>query len=339
MAADLGIDLGTATTKIYTKKQGVAVNEPSLVVQNNDGKIVALGNEASEMTGRTPDGVTAIRPIRNGVITNFNSTVALLKHFIKKTSKNSFMRVRAVVCIPSGTTEVEKRAASEAAMSAGAKEVLLMDEPLAAAIGAGVPVTEPKGSMVLDIGAGTTEAAVISLGGIVVYNSIRVGGDAFDSAIIQQIKKKHNIMIGESTAEAIKIQIGSAYPHRDEGAMEIKGRDAISGLPKVATVRSAEVRDAITECLAEIVDAVKATLEKTPPELASDVMENGIVLTGGGAMLKGLGRLINANTEIPVFIAENPVECTAIGAGKALESPDNLKKYMLASGVRRDKLH
>ena len=333
MAIDLGIDLGTASVKIFTRKQGIVLNEPSMVIASQaDGRVTAIGDEANDMIGRTPDGVQAVRPIRNGVITNFNFTVDMLKHFIKKVAKNPLSKIRAVVCIPSGVTEVEKRAVEEAAKAAGAKEVILMEEPLAAAIGAGLPVEEPRGSMVVDIGAGTTEVAVISLGGIVVSHSIRVAGDAFDSAIVQYVKKKYNLMIGEITAEQIKQQIGSEQPGKGEDRQEMKGRDLLSGLPKTATIRTDEVRDAISENVSEILDAVKLTLEQTPPELAADIMEAGIVLTGGGALLRGLGRLINIETSIPVFLAEEPMDCVAVGTGRMLEQFGVLKG---SSGLRK----
>ncbi|MEG2381002.1 MAG: rod shape-determining protein [Oscillospiraceae bacterium] len=321
MSMDLGIDLGTSSVKIYMPKHGIVLNEPAMVIVNKiDGQIVAIGNEANDMSGRTPEGVQAVRPIRNGVITNFNLTVSMLKHFIKKTVKNKFSKIRAVICIPSGITEVEKRAVEEAVKTAGAKDVRMLEEPLAAAIGAGLPIREPLGSMVVDIGAGTTEVAVISLGGIVISNSIRVAGDAFDLAIVQYVKKKYNLMIGEVTAEKIKIGIGSENGSGLGEVWEMKGRDLVQGMPKNATIKTDEIRDALSEAVMEIVDVVKLTLEQTPPELASDIMETGIVLTGGGAMLKGLGRIINMETAIPVFIAESPMECVAIGAGKTLEN-------------------
>lgn len=320
MAVDLGIDLGTANTLIYEKKRGIVLNEPSMVVRSTKNQqILAIGSDASDMMGRTPDGVQALRPIRNGVITSFHGTVALLKHFIKKTAKNSFFRIRVVICVPCGITEVERRAVTEAARNAGAKEVYLIEQPLAAAIGCGIEISEPCGNMIVNVGAGVTEVAVISLGGIVVSHSVRVAGDAFDNSIVQYVKRKYNMSIGDVTAQQVKCSIGSAYFYRETDKTEIKGRDLMTGLPKTAVITSDEVREALKENAEEIVDAVKVALEKTPPELASDIMVSGIVLAGGGAKLKGLGRLIHVNTEIPVYIAEEPMECVAAGAGKSLD--------------------
>ncbi len=321
MAIDIGIDLGTSKTLLYVKDEGIVLNEPSLVIKSNTtGQFVAIGEEASDMIGRTPEGVSAIAPIRGGVITGFNATVMMLKHFVRKVTKNSIFRVvRAVIGVPCEISEVERRAVLEAARNAGIKEVVLMESALAAASGCGVDIAAPHGSMVVDIGAGVCEAAVISLGGIVVSHTTRTAGVSFDMAIIQHVKKQYNMAIGESTAENIKISIGSVYSGMENETLEISGRDLVTGLPKTAKVTSDEIRACLCESADEIVDAVKVTLENTPPELAADVMESGIVLTGGGAMLKGLGRLININTEIPVYIAENPLECAAIGAGKAID--------------------
>ncbi len=319
MAVDLGIDLGTANTLICDKKDGIILNEPSMVVKSKkNDQVLAIGIEASDMIGRTPDGVQALRPIRNGVITSFQGTVELLKHLIKKTAKNTLFRVRVIICVPCKITEVERRAMMEAARVAGAKEAYLLEQPLAAAIGCGVDITEPHGNMVVNVGAGITEVAVISLGGIVESHAVRVAGETFDNDIVQYVKRKYSISIGDSTAEQIKCKIGSVYYHKDNEKMEMLGRDMVSGLPKTGTISTEEVREALRESAETIVDAVKLTLEKTPPELASDIMESGIVLSGGGAMLKGLGRLINVSTEIPVYIAENPLECAAVGAGKSL---------------------
>lgn len=331
MAVDLGIDLGTANTLIYEKKRGIVLNEPSMVVRSKKNEqILAIGSDASDMMGRTPDGVQALRPIRNGVITSFQGTVALLKHFMKKVAKNTFFRIRVVICVPCGITEVERRAVTEAARNAGAKEVYLIEQPLAAAIGCGIDISEPHGNMIVNVGAGVTEVAVVSLGGIVVSHSARVAGDAFDSAIIQYVKKKYNMSIGDVTAEQVKCGIGSACFRKESERAEMKGRDLMTGLPKTAVITSEEVREALKESAEEIVDAVKVALEKTPPELASDIMESGIVLAGGGAKLKGLGRLINVNTEIPVYIAEEPMECVAIGAGKSLD-------FMVEMGKRQSR--
>lgn len=320
MAIDIGIDLGTSSTIIYEKNQGIVLNEPSVVIRSDsNGQVVAVGNAASDMMGRTPEGVSELAPIKNGVVTGFNATVSMLKYFVKTVQSSSFARVRAIVCVPSGITEVERRAVHEAARAAGIREVILMDSAIAAAAGCGVDVAAPHGSMVVDIGAGISEAAVVSLGGVVVSNTTRTAGQSFDAAIIQHIRRKYNMIIGEATAESIKISIGSVYSGIDNEAVEVNGRDMVTGLPKTANVTTDEIRGCLMESAEEIVDAVKVTLENTPPELASDVMESGIVLTGGGALLRGLGRLININTEIPVYIAENPIECIAQGAGKALD--------------------
>lgn len=320
MAVDLGIDLGTSNTIVYDKKEGIVLNEPSMVVRSKkNGQILAIGSDASDMIGRTPDGVEALRPIRNGVITSFNGTVALLKHFIKKVAGNTFFRVRVVICVPCKITDVERRAMIEAARTAGAKEVYLIEQPLAAAIGCGIDISQPHGSMVVNVGAGITEVAVISLGGIVESHAIRRAGESFDNDIVQYVKRKYNISIGDATAEQIKCNIGSVYYHKDNERVEMMGRDMVTGLPKTGSISAEEVREALKEGAEAIVDAVKVTLEKTPPELASDIMESGIVLSGGGAMLKGLGRLINVSTEIPVFIAENPLDCVAVGTGKSLD--------------------
>lgn len=321
MAVEIGIDLGTSSTIIYEKKEGIVLNEPSLVVKSKaDDRIVAIGGESEDMMGRTPEGVSAIAPIRGGVITGFNDTVYMLRHFVKKAAKSTFFRIRAVISTPCGISEVERRAASEAARNAGIKEVTLIEAPLAAAIGCGVDISAPHGSMIVDIGAGICEAAVISLGGIVVSHNVRTAGANFDAAIAQYVKKQHNIMIGDSTAESIKISIGSVYSGIENETVEVKGRDMVSGMPKTVNITAEEIRPCLTETADAIVDVVKVALEKTPPELAADVMESGIVLSGGGAMLRGLGRLININTEIPVYIAENPIESVAAGTGKALDS-------------------
>ncbi|CCC57861.1 rod shape-determining protein [Caloramator australicus] len=324
---DMGIDLGTANTLIYVKGKGIILREPSVVAIRNDNsrQVLAVGDEAKEMIGRTPGNIVAIRPLKDGVIADFDVTQTMLKKFIQKvTNGGAFVRPRIVVCYPSGVTEVEKRAIEEATKQAGAREVHLLEEPMAAAIGAGLPVNEPTGSMVVDIGGGTTEVAVISLDGIVTSKSLRIAGDELDQSIVNYIKKEYNLMIGERTAEQIKIQIGSAFPEDEEMTMDIKGRDLVSGLPKVIKITSSEIREAIKEPVTAIVDAIKFTLEKTPPELAADIMDKGIMLTGGGALLRGLDKLINSETHIPVHVAENPLDCVAIGAGKALEYIDKL---------------
>lgn len=324
---DMGIDLGTANTLVYLKGKGIILREPSVVAIKNDNSksVLAVGDEAKEMIGRTPGNIVAIRPLKDGVIADFDVTQMMLKRFIEKvTNKSAFVRPRIVVCFPSGVTEVEKRAIEEATKQAGARDVFLMEEPMAAAVGAGLPVNEPTGSMVVDIGGGTTEVAIISLGGIVTSKSLRVAGDELDHSIVSYIKKEYNLMIGERTAEQVKMEIGSAFPEDEERTMDIKGRDLISGLPKVITVSSSEIRDALKEPVTAIIDAIKSTLEKTPPELSADIMDKGIMLTGGGAMLHGIDRLINRETHMPVHIAENPLDCVAIGAGKALEQIDKL---------------
>ena len=322
---DMGIDLGTANTLIYVKNKGIVLREPSVVAINNDTKrVLAVGLEAKQMIGRTPGNIAAIRPLKDGVIADYDMTEAMIKKFIEKISKKSFTSPRIVVCFPSGVTAVEKRAIDEATKQAGASKVMLMEEPMAAAIGAGLPVSEPSGSMIVDIGGGTTEVAVISLGGIVTSLSLRVAGDALDQAIINYIKKEYSLMIGERTAENIKMEIGSAFPTENNLSMGIKGRDLISGLPKVVDITEDEVRDALNEPVLSILGAIKTTLERTPPELSADIMEKGITLAGGGAYLKGLDKLINHETHMPVHIAENALDCVALGAGKAFEIEDKI---------------
>lgn len=326
ISRDMGIDLGTANTLIYVKGKGILLREPSVVAINSDvKKVLAVGDEAKQMIGRTPGNIVAIRPMKDGVIADFDVTQTMLRKFIEKISpKSAFTSPRIVVCFPSGVTEVEKRAIDEATKQAGARDVLLMEEPMAAAIGAGLPVNEPTGSMIVDIGGGTTEVAVISLGGIVTSKSLRIAGDELDHAIISYIKKEYSLAIGERTAENVKIELGSAFDTGEDSSMDIRGRDLISGLPKVVTITSSEVRDALKEPVAAIIDAIKTTLEKTPPELASDIMDKGIMLAGGGAMLRGLDQLINKETHMPVHIAESPLDCVALGAGKALDTIDKI---------------
>jgi rod shape-determining protein MreB len=322
MSKDLGIDLGTANTLIYVKGEGIVLREPSVVAINSDTKkVLAVGTEAKEMIGRTPGNIVAIRPLKDGVIADFDVTQTMLKKFIEKVShKGSFTSPRIVVCYPSGITEVEKRAIDEATKQAGARDVLLLEEPMAAAIGSGLPVNEPTGSMIVDIGGGTTEVAIISLGGIVTAKSLRVAGDDFDQAIISYIKKEYSLMIGERTAEKIKLELGSAYDFGEENTMEIRGRDLITGLPKVVVIKESEVREALREPINAIIEAIKTTLEKTPPELASDIIDKGITLAGGGALMRGLDKLITTETHMPVHIAESPLDCVALGAGKALDT-------------------
>lgn len=330
MAYDVGIDLGTSNTLIYVKGKGLVIDEPSVVaVSEKSGKILAVGREAREMLGRTPDSIVAVTPVKEGVIANFDATVAMLKHFIKLSTKSSILRPRAVVCIPSKITEVEKRAVREATLAAGAKEVFLIEEAMAAAIGAGIAVNEPLGAMVVDIGGGTTEIAVISLGGIVTSNSLNIAGNAFDNEIVQYLKKTYNLSIGLISAEDIKKKVASACPLKEETESEVKGRDIVTGLPKTVTISSKEIRLALAECMEQIIDGIKSVLEKTPPELAADIFDSGIVLTGGGATLKGLGKLISINTGIPIYIAENPMECVAVGAGKTLDEMKVLKSLFV----------
>ncbi|OFI07230.1 Rod shape-determining protein MreB [Clostridium acetireducens DSM 10703] len=326
MSRDMGIDLGTANTLIYVKGKGIMLRESSVVAINRDtNKVLAVGEEAKQMIGRTPGNIAAIRPLKDGVIADFDVTQIMLRKFIEKISpKSAFTSPRIVICFPSGVTEVEKRAIDEATKQAGAREVLLMEEPMAAAIGAGLPVNEPTGSMIVDIGGGTTEIAIISLGGIVTSKSLRVAGDDFEQAIINYIKKEYSLMIGERTAESVKIELGSAYEVGEENTMDIRGRDLITGLPKVITINENEIREALREPVSSIIDAIKSTLEKTPPELASDIMDKGIMLAGGGAMLKGLDQLINKETHMPVHIAEASLDCVALGAGKALDTIDKI---------------
>lgn len=321
---DVGIDLGTANTLVFIKGKGIVSREPSVVAvdqRSNPPKVVAVGAEAKEMIGRTPGSITAVRPLKDGVIADFEITSDMLKAFIKRASSSSpFMRTRVMICIPSGVTEVERRAVYDAAKSAGAKYVSLIEEPMAAAIGAGLAVSEAIGSMVVDIGGGTSEVAVISLGDVVTSRSVRFAGDNFDEAIIAYTKKKYNLLIGERTAEDIKITIGSAYPYEGEGAMNIKGRNLMDGLPKNIEVSSEEIREALSDPVNQILDAIRATLEKTPPELAADIIDKGIMLTGGGALLRGIDKLISAETKIPVLIAEKPLDCVVDGTGICLES-------------------
>ncbi len=321
---DIGIDLGTANTLVFVKGKGIVIREPSVVAINvsaRPARVVAVGTEAKEMIGRTPGSITAMRPLRDGVIADFDITCEMLKKFIQKAMGGSFLtKARVVVCIPSGVTEVERRNVHDVAIEAGAKYVSLIEEPMAAAIGAGLPVSEAIGSMIVDIGGGTAEVAVISLGDIVTSRSIRTAGDSFDNAIGQYIKKKYNLLVGDRTAEDIKVKIGSATEYEGEGKMEIKGRNLVDGLPKSITVTSEEIREALSDCVNQILDVVKATLEKTPPELSADIMEQGITLTGGGALLRGLDRLISEETGMPVNVADNPLDCVADGTGIYLES-------------------
>lgn len=325
---DIGIDLGTANTLVFVKGKGIVIREPSVVAVNiasNPPRVLAVGTEAKQMIGRTPGSIVARRPLKDGVIADFDMTADMLKVFIRR-AINASKRARVVICIPSGVTEVERRAVHDAARSAGAKYVDLIEEPMAAAIGANLPIYEPTGSMVVDIGGGTSEVAVISLGDIVTARSARVAGDSFDEAIITYIKKKYNLLIGERTAEEVKIRIGSAYPYEGEGTMEVKGRNLMDGLPKNIEVSAEEIREALADPVNQILDAVRATLEKTPPELAADIIDHGIMLTGGGALLRGLDKLISVETKMPVHVAENPLDCVVDGTGMYLETSSAIKK-------------
>ena len=325
---NIGIDLGTANTLVYVKGKGVVLREPSVVaIRKDTGSILAVGEEAKRMIGRTPGNIVAIRPMKDGVIADFDVTQIMLRHFIAKAYHHrSLFLPLVVVCVPSGVTEVEKRAVLDATKQAGAKEAFLIEEPMAAAIGAGLPVEEPTGSMIVDVGGGTSEVAVISLGGIVSSRSLRVGGDEMDEAIINYIKKTYNLKIGERTAEEVKIRIGSAFRITDEEHMEIRGRDLVTGLPKVLTISSWEIEEALAEPVSAIMETIKITLERTPPELAADIMEKGIIMSGGGSLLKGLDKLIAEETGMPVYLAENPLDCVVLGTGKALSAIELLRR-------------
>jgi len=327
---DLGIDLGTANTLVFIKGKGIVLREPSVVAKNvQNGAIVAVGNDAKNMIGRTPGSIVAIRPMKDGVIADFDTTSAMIEYYLKnamKASGMSWSKPNVMICVPFGITSVEQRAVIDAAKQAGARDAVTIEEPFAAAIGANLPVWEPTGSMVVDIGGGTTEVAVISLGGIVTSESVRVAGDSMDHAITAYIRKTYNLTIGERTAEAIKIEIGSARVSDEEEKMDIRGRDLVTGLPKTIEITSKEISNALRESIASIIDGVKKTLEQTPPELSADVMERGIMLTGGGALLKNLDKVISDQTNIPVFIAENPLDCVAVGTGKALDHMNLLKR-------------
>ena len=320
---DLAIDLGTANTLVFAKDKGIIINEPSVVAVHKNArgqmKVVAVGKEAKDMLGRTPGSIMAIRPMRDGVIADFEVTQTMLKYFIKKAIEGkSFINPRIIICIPFGITQVEKRAVKESAQSAGAREVFLIEEPMAAAIGAGLPITEPSGNMIVSIGGGTTQVAVISLGGIVYSESIRVAGDKFDESIMNYIRRKYSLLIGERTAEQIKLSIGCAYPFEEEKTYEVKGRDLITGAPKTIEVNSEEIRDALAEPVSLVIDTIKTALERTPPELAADIVDNGIILAGGGAMLANLDILIKEKTGLPVAIAEEPLTSVVRGSGKVL---------------------
>ena len=333
---DLAIDLGTANTLVYLKGKGIVVSEPSVVAVQKDSvggrKVLAVGKEAKKMLGRTPGSIVAIRPMKDGVIADFDITEEMLRYFIQKVhNRKTLVRPRIVICVPSGITQVEKRAVKESAESAGAREVYLIEEPMAAAIGAGLPITEASGNMIVDIGGGTTEVAVISLAGIVYAKSVRVGGDKMDEAIVQYLKRKYNLLIGERTAEQSKLEIGSAYPEEEVHTMEVKGRDLVSGIPKTLGINSTEIRDALSETVNAIVEAVRIALERTPPELAADIVDKGIVLAGGGANLRNLDALLRDETGLPVVIAEDPLSCVVLGSGKVLDELDLLRRVTVPS--------
>ena len=333
---DIGIDLGTATVIAYVKGKGIVLREPSVVaVDNNTGNVLAVGKEARKMLGRTPGNIVATRPLREGVISNYTVTEKMLKYFINRVCGKFVFAPRIMICIPSQVTEVEKKAVIDAASQAGARRVYLIEEPIAAAIGAGIDISKPCGNMVVDIGGGTTDIAVISLGGSVVSESLKVAGDKFDEAIVKYIKKRHNVMIGERTAEELKINIGCVYPKIQDMDMDIRGRDLITGLPKTITVHSSEMLEALIEPAMMIVDSVHSVLEKTPPELAADLVEKGIVLSGGGALIKNLDKLLSKATNMPVYVADDPLECVVKGTGKTLEDLEKLKPILINSRKRR----
>lgn len=334
LSQDIGIDLGTANTFVYVKGKGIVVREPSVVAiqkMKDRDVILAVGEEAKKMIGRTPGNIVAIRPMKDGVIADFDVTHEMLRHFIGQAYRRSWFKrkPRVVVCVPSGVTAVEERAVKEATTQAGAREVHLIEEPMAAAIGAGLPVSEPNGSMIVDVGGGTTDVAIIALGGIVTHRSIRVGGDDMDESIIHYIKRKYNLMIGDRTAEDVKITVGSALPEKEDRTMEIRGRDMVSGLPKTLKLTAAEINAAMRDPIVNIIEAIKVTLEKTPPELAADIMDRGIVMTGGGALLDGFDRRVSQETGMPVVIAENTLDCVVMGAGKVLKELNLLKRISI----------
>ncbi len=330
---DMGMDLGTANTLVYVKGQGIILFEPSVVaIRKGDNKVLAVGNKAKEMLGRTPGNIVAIRPMKDGVIADFEVTEQMLRSFITRVHhRRAWVHPRLVVAIPSGVTEVEKRAVVDSSERAGASEVYLVEEPMAAAIGSGLPISEPAGNMIVDIGGGTTEVAVISLSGVVLSQTVRIGGDEMDDAIILHLKKAYNLLVGERTAEEIKIRVGSAFPLDEEVKIEAKGRDLVSGLPKTVTVSSEEVRESLSEPVNTVVEAVRGTLERTPPELSSDLVDRGIYLTGGGALLRGMDKLLASATDIPIHITEDPLTTVVMGTGKILDELSVLKDVLIGS--------
>ncbi len=329
---DLSIDLGTANTLVYQKGKGIVMDEPSVVAVHKDtNRVLAVGKEAKNMLGRTPGSIVAIRPMRDGVIANFEITEAMLRYFIQKVhNRKTLVRPRIVISVPSGITQVEKRAVRDSAQSAGAREVYLVEEPMAAAIGAGMPIQEPSGNMIVDIGGGTTEVAVISLSGIVFAKSIRIAGDEMDEAIVNYVKRKYNLLIGERTAEQIKIEIGSAFPMETRQSIDVKGRDLVAGIPRTQSISDSEIREAMLEPVNAIIDTIKIALERTPPELAADIVDKGIVLAGGGALLRGLDALIREETGLPITIAEDPLTCVVIGTGRVLDELDLLRQIQIS---------
>lgn len=326
-AQNIGIDLGTANTIVYLEDEGIVTREPSVVAKNIvTEEIIAVGKSAFEMIGRTPENIVALRPMKDGVIADYNTTTAMLKYFIQSIVGRSFFKPVVIICVPSGITDVEKRAVLDATKYAGAKEAYVVEEPFAAAVGAGLPVTDPTGSMIVDIGGGTTDVATISLGGIVNSRSIRVGGDELNESIIQHVRKTYNLLIGERTAEELKIMLGSASVEKAQGSMQVRGRDMVTGLPRVVEVPAKEIAVAMSEIIHQILDAVKDVLEQTPPEISADVIDHGIVLTGGGAMLRHLAEMISKETQVPAFVANNPLDCVALGTGAILANPSLMKK-------------
>jgi rod shape-determining protein MreB and related proteins len=336
-SSDMGIDLGTASTLVYLKNEGIVLCEPSVVaIEAGTTNVLAVGEEAKRMLGRTPGNIIAIRPMRDGVIADFEITESMLRYFIKKVhNSRRLVRPRVVIAVPSGITEVEKRAVKDSALHAGAREVFMLEEPVAASIGVGLPIQEPSGNMIIDIGGGTTEMAVISLAGVVFSKSIRIGGDEMDDAIMNYLKRTYNLLIGERTAEEIKIRIGSGYPLEDEMTMEVRGRDLVAGLPKMITITSEEIREALTEPIAQIVEAVRITLERTPPELSADLIEKGLILAGGGCLLRGLDKLIAEETGLPVHLADDPLTAVALGTGKVLSELKYLKRLTVGSSLHK----
>jgi rod shape-determining protein MreB and related proteins len=335
---DMAVDLGTANTLVYLRGRGIVLSEPSVVaIDQATGDVHAVGLEAKRMLGRTPGSISAIRPLKDGVIADFDVTEQMLRHFIQKVHQHRFAHPRVVVCVPSGVTGVEKRAVEEATLSAGARQAYLIEEPMAAAIGAGLPVAEPTGNMIVDIGGGTTEVAVISLGGIVVSQSLRVGGDEMDEAIVNHLKREYKLLIGQQTAEEIKLEVGSAFQLKEELQAEVRGRDMLSGLPKTVILSSEEVRHALEEPVGQIIDAIRSTLDKTPPELSADIMDRGIVLAGGGALLQGLDQRLRQETHMPTHLAESPLTCVAVGSGRSLEEFDAMRNSARARSRSRSR--